>query len=152
VRSSSISIDNIHGGPGRFASIPSFFAKQVMVLSGTLGYALNTALSVFPANELFHSMFRKTCQCGSLKRGWLNRFMEQHPTLCLQSAQIVKRVRAEASEEGLKAFFWELAKYCIEHKITSNHKFNMDKTEYCQNSRTKKGCTWFKECLEQTGI
>jgi hypothetical protein len=81
-------------------------------------------------------MFGITHQVGSLKHGWLNRFMQQHPMLCLQTAQIVKRVRAEASEEGLKTFFWELSAHYIERKITSNRIFNMHKTGFCQNSNT----------------
>jgi hypothetical protein len=89
-------------------------------------------------NKLFQSMFGRTPQVGSLKCGWLSRFMEQPPILCLQTAQIVKHVRAEASEEGLKIFFWELSKHSIERKITSDRVFNMDETGFCQNSKTKK--------------
>ena len=56
----------------------------------------------------------------------------------MKSAQIFKRVRAEASEEGLKTLFWELAKHCVERKITSDRIFNMDETRFCQHSKTKK--------------
>jgi DDE superfamily endonuclease len=83
-------------------------------------------------------MFGKTCQVGSLKRGWLNNFMEWHPRLSLQTAQIVKRVRAEASEEGLNTFCLELYKHGMERKFTSNIIFNMDKTGFCQNCMSKK--------------
>jgi hypothetical protein len=64
---------------------------------------MNDAI-LMKGNELFHSMFGETCQVGSLESGWSNRFMEQHPIMCLDTAQIVKCVRAEASEEGLNSF------------------------------------------------
>jgi hypothetical protein len=65
------------------------------------GFPVSRDAILIKGNELFHSMFGSTCQVGSLKSGWL----EQHPILCLRTAQIVKRVRAEVSEEGLKTFF-----------------------------------------------
>ena len=52
------------------------------------------------ANEMFSSMYRSTCHAGSLKLGWLKRFMERHPMLRLQS---VKYARTEVSEEGITA-------------------------------------------------
>jgi Tc5 transposase DNA-binding domain len=65
------------------------------------GFPVSRDAILIKGNELFHSMFGSTRQVGSLKRGWLNRFMERHPILCLRTAQIVKCVRAEASEELL---------------------------------------------------
>jgi hypothetical protein len=113
-------------------SRPGFVGMQCQ------GFPVSMDAILIKGNELFHSMFGSTCQVGSLKRGWLSRFMERHPILCLQTAQIVKCVRTEASEEGLKIFFWELSKHWIERKITSNRVFNMDETGFCQNSKTRK--------------
>ena len=39
-----------------------------------------------------------------LGKGWIDRFMQRHPKLCLRSAQVIKRVRAEATEDGLRIF------------------------------------------------
>ena len=38
-------------------------------------------------NEIYQVMYGSTRSIGFLKRGWLNRFMEQHPKLSLRSAQ-----------------------------------------------------------------
>jgi hypothetical protein len=67
LRSSSISTDKIGGGPGLFASILSlfFFAKRVMVLSGTLGNAVHTALGFIPSRYF---------STASSKSSWLLTF------------------------------------------------------------------------------
>ena len=58
--------------------------------------------------------------------------------LSLQSAQIVKQERAEVVQEGLRVFFWELTKHCIEQNVTSNRIFNIDETGFSQNSKARK--------------
>ena len=68
-------------------------------------------------NEIYQEMYGSTRSIGFLKRGWLNRFMERHPKLSLRSAQIIKRVRNEATEEGLLQFYWEYVKHVVERKL-----------------------------------
>ena len=64
------------------------------------GFPVSRDTILVKANEMFSSMYRSTLHAGSLKLGWLNRFMERHPMLSLQS---VKRARAEVSGEGIPA-------------------------------------------------
>jgi Tc5 transposase DNA-binding domain len=47
------------------------------------GFPVSMDVILIKSNDLFHSRFGNTCQIGSLKHGWLNRFMEQHPIQCL---------------------------------------------------------------------
>ena len=74
-----------------------------------------------------------------MKRGWLDRFTKRHPLLSLRSAQGIKRVRAEASIEGLTAFFWEFSMHLLERSIVDAEQvFNMDESGFRQSQRTKK--------------
>ena len=89
-------------------------------------------------NEIYREMYGSTRSIGFLKRGWLNRFMERHPILSLRSAQMIKRVRNEATEEGLLQFYWEYVKHVVERKLSSDRVFNMDETGFFQTKKSKK--------------
>jgi hypothetical protein len=47
------------------------------------GFPVSRDAILIKGNELFHSTFGNSCQVGSWKCGWLNRFIEQHPIACL---------------------------------------------------------------------
>ena len=89
------------------------------------------------ANEIYKELCGRTRASGWLKRGWLERFMQRHPTLCLRTFQVIKRVRVEASEDPLRMLMWELVHHAIEQKLTSDRVFNMDETGFAQKSKSK---------------
>ena len=98
------------------------------------GYPVTRDMILLKGNELYQAMFGKRTSPRTrrtLKRGWLDRFMKRHPLLSLRSAQGIKRVRAEASIEGLTAFFWELSKHLLERNIVDAERvFNMAETGF----------------------
>ena len=51
---------------------------------------------------------------------------------------MIKRVRDEATEEGLQIFTWELIKHAIGEKMTDDRIFNMDETGFAHNNKTRK--------------
>ena len=64
--------------------------------------------------------------------------MNQHPLLTTRTSQVIKRVRAEATEEGLQIFTWEFMKHVTERKMTDDRIFNMDETGFFQKKNTRK--------------
>jgi hypothetical protein len=65
--------------------------------------------------------------------------MQRHPNLCLRGSQVIKRVRAEATDKELRNFFNEFIKHVIEQNATSDRIFNMDETGLVQRTKTRKG-------------
>ena len=51
---------------------------------------------------------------------------------------MIKRVRAEATEEVLKIFIREFMKHVTKQKMTDNCIFNMDKTGFDHKNKTRK--------------
>ena len=51
---------------------------------------------------------------------------------------MIKRVRSEATEEGLKIFTWEYMKYVTKQKMKDNSIFNKDKKKFSQMNKTRK--------------
>jgi hypothetical protein len=90
------------------------------------------------ANEIYTEMYGTTRTTGFLTRGWVDRFMNRHPNLSLRCAQVIKRVRSEATGQDLMIFFTELMKHVIERKVTSDRIFNMDETGFAQKTKSKK--------------
>jgi hypothetical protein len=102
------------------------------------GFPVSRDAILIKGNEMFHALYGNRRSTGNLKRGWLNRFLQRHPLLTTRSSQVIKRVRAEATECGLRIFFWELSKHSIERKLTADRIYNMDETGFAQNSKSKK--------------
>ena len=69
----------------------------------------NGYMILLKGNELYQAIVGKRTsprtRC-TLKQRWLDRFMKRRPLLSLRLAQGIKWVRAEASIEGLTAFFF----------------------------------------------
>jgi Tc5 transposase DNA-binding domain len=47
------------------------------------GFPVSRNAILMKGNELLHSTFGNSCQVGSMKCGWLKKFIEQHPIACL---------------------------------------------------------------------
>jgi hypothetical protein len=101
------------------------------------GYPISRDIALTKANAIYREMYGVTRSTGFLKRGWLERFMQRHPLLTFRTSQVIKRVRAEATEEGLLQFFWEVMKHVIERNLTSDQIFNMDETGFSNKNKTK---------------
>ncbi len=56
----------------------------------------------------------------------------------MRSAQVIKRVRAEATEDALRSLFWKLLKHIVERKLNSDRIFNMGEMGFAQKSKSKK--------------
>ena len=78
-------------------------------------------------NDIYWILYGLTQSSGYLKRGWLNWSMNRHPLLTNRTSQVIKRVRADATEEGTK--------------ITDDCIFNMEKTGFAHNNKTRKVIT-----------
>ena len=102
------------------------------------GYPVSRDMILIKGNEIYHAMYGNLRSSGNLKRGWLNRFMDRHPLLTTRTSQVIKRVRAEATQDGLRVFFWELLKHVLERKISPERIFNMDETGFAQKNKSKK--------------
>ena len=95
--------------PGPSPIIPVEIEKDLeewVVAMQSVGIPVTRDMILVKGNEIYHSMYGNLRSAGNLKRGWLNRFMNRHPMLTTRTSQIIKRVRAEATEDGLRAFFW----------------------------------------------
>ena len=113
------------------------------------GYPVSRDMILVKANMLYQEMYGSTRSSGYLKKGWLNRFMDCHPTSTTQTSQVIKRVQSEAMEEGLLIFTWEFAKHVIEKQLMDDRIFNMDETGFAQKNKSKKfiavtGWRWFE--------
>ena len=102
----------------------------------------NGYMILLKGNELYQAIVGKRTsprtRC-TLKQRWLDRFMKRRPLLSLRLAQGIKWVRAEASIEGLTAFFLEFLKHLFERSIVDEERlFNMDETGFGQSQNTKK--------------
>jgi hypothetical protein len=102
------------------------------------GFPVSRDTILVKGNELFHELYGNTRSVGDLGRGWINRFMERHPLLTTRTSQVIKRVRAEATEDGLRTFMWEMSKHVLERGLTSDRIFNMDETGFAQKNKAKK--------------
>ena len=89
-------------------------------------------------NNIYRGFYGPTRSAGYLSRGWLNRFMNRHQLLTTRTSEVIKRVRAEATEEGLQIFTWEFMKYVTERKMTDDRIFNMDEMGFAQKNKTRK--------------
>ena len=65
-------------------------------------YPVTRDIILTKGNEIYWGLYGSTRLAGYLRRGWLNTFMNQHPLLTTRTSQVIKRLRAEATEEDLK--------------------------------------------------
>jgi hypothetical protein len=103
------------------------------------GVPVTRDLVLLRGNEIYQQMYGTTRSSGFLRKGWIDRFMQRHPNLCLRGSQVIKRVRAEATDKELRNFFNEFIKHVIEQNATSDRIFNMDETGLVQRTKTRKG-------------
>ena len=68
------------------------------------GVPVSRDIILVKGNEIYRTMYGNTRSIGFLGRGWLDRFMERHPFLTIRTSQVIKRVWAEATKEGLRIF------------------------------------------------
>ena len=64
--------------------------------------------------------------------------MNRHPLLTTRTSQVIKRVRSEATEEGLKIFTWEFMKHATKRKMMDDRIFNMEEMVFAHKNRTRK--------------
>jgi len=102
------------------------------------GFPVSREMIHIKGNEVYRELYGGTRSIGRLSSGWVNRFMQRHPLLTLRSSQVIKRVRADATEEGLREFFNQLTQIIIEFGVTRERIFNMDETGFAQKSKSKK--------------
>ena len=79
-------------------------------------YLVTWDMILLKVNEIYRGLYGPTWSAGYLKGVWLNRFMNWHPLLTTRTSQVIKSVRAEATEEGLKIFTWEFMNNLTEQK------------------------------------
>ena len=101
------------------------------------GFPVSREMILVKGNEILQTLYGNLRSTGSIGRGWLDRFMNRHPSLCLRSAQIIKPSRNKAPIEGLKIFFNEILKYQIERKLSPDRIFNMDETRFAQKDKSR---------------
>ena len=102
------------------------------------GYPVTRDIILLKVNDIYRGFYGPNRSSGYMRRGWLNRFINQHPLLKTQTAQMIKRVRAELKEEGLQIFTWEFMKHFTKRKMTDDCIFNMDKMGFAHKNNTRK--------------
>ncbi len=90
----------------------------IVAMQGS-GFPVSRDMILVKGNEMYHALYGNRRSIGNLKRGWMNRFLERYPVLTTRTSQVIKRVRVEATEEGLQKFLWELSKHVIERRMAS---------------------------------
>ena len=101
-------------------------------------YPVTQDIILLKGNDIYWGFYGTNRLAGYLRRGWLNQLMNRHPFLTTRTSQVIKCVRAEATEEGLQIFIWEFMKHVTEQKMTDDRIFNMDETGFAQNNKTRK--------------
>ncbi len=127
--------------PGPAPIIPLHIENDVQawcIAMQSQGFPISREMLLIKGNEVYQSLYGTTRSVGTLGQGWVQRFMRRHPLLTLRSAQTIKRVRAEAGEDGLMGFFNQLIQAVIEFKLTGDRIFNMDETGFAQKTKSKK--------------
>ncbi|OQR96207.1 hypothetical protein ACHHYP_16594 [Achlya hypogyna] len=99
---------------------------------------VSRARLLIKANELYRTVRPTTRATTNLGRGWIYRFFKRFPHLTLRASQLIKRARAEATQEGLTLLHCELTQHVIERKLSADRIFNMDETGYSQSSKSRK--------------
>ena len=102
------------------------------------GYPVTQDMILLKGNEIYLGLYRPNQLAGYLRRGWLNQFMNRHPLLTTRTYQVIKRVRTDATEEGLQIFIWDFMKHVTKQKITDDCIFNMDEMGFAQKNKTRR--------------
>ena len=83
--------------------------KDWVIAMQVEGLPVTREMIFLKGNENYHEMFGNTRSVGNLSRSWVDKFMGRHPVLTIRSSQIIKCVRADATEKGLHIFLMNLS-------------------------------------------